>query len=205
MCSDHETKYTLNGLVAILELSDRYLIPSGIKFACRKLEAHPSFSNALRIKLSRVVRTERSEDWFKTAVRVYLQQPTEELTEQDSSAMGGNFCRAVLAHKRSIELRRQQELFDTPHFYASDSCSAPLQCYGSWVRTWNVIRSRCSETCLESIFNSVEDGFDRGDVCIECYRQTVLYVHAGTSASYFASLDEKFVSQALDILYREFM
>lgn len=202
--SEEKTKYTLDGLIAVLELSDRYMIPSGTAFACRELEAHPSFNNALRIKLSMSVRTELSSEWFKTALKAFFDVPAEKLTEEECCAMGGRLLHALLWHKRMRELTRRQQVSSTPGFYPCDGCSDPHRCYAGWIKAWDMIRSDCPETPMDTLFYIMERGDYRGDACIGCYGKTISAVQMG-SGPHLASIEETFVRETVDTLHKRFM
>lgn len=89
MDSEAPLVYSLDGLLAILRLSDRFIIPSGVDFACQQLESRQDFTPALQIRLSISLDLPRSANWFKTAVTALLMhRPALILTSVERRTIG---------------------------------------------------------------------------------------------------------------------
>lgn len=138
--SETPTVYTVDGLIAVLELSHRFRIPSGIAFAADQLDSHSGFDNASRLRLASTISMPQAGRWFATAARDLLSRRSGGFTAREYTALGSLLPDVMILRARLEEKRTSVLVARPPHITDAD-CPHACHCAFSWHSMWDTYAS----------------------------------------------------------------
>lgn len=203
--SEGPTTYTLQGLVAVLRLSDKYLIPSGVRFAFQELNSRPEFGSSLRLSLSLQTSIPRREDWFKLAVRDLLRRELSTLKAEDYQILEGPVLHDIVNFRMQLDAEVTRLITQDPPYSRGD-CAIPDdlgQCEWSWRGYWGDIRTRVlvdKKIRLLDVHREFEAAVIPG-MCAACSTaSTRLVINQGLLMG-----EEHLIIEGVDTLCRKYM
>lgn len=133
MVSHQRTRYTTDGLIAILKLSHLYNIPDARRFAIKGLDPLYTISPILRLHLAITYEVPR---WFRVSISKVLSIPLYQYTPNDLAILDSHLLFDLIEERRKIEESRMQLLLAPYSYIQADECTSSEECREIWDSQW---------------------------------------------------------------------